>query len=475
MAEQIDVLKALAPREGATKAEDLAKEIKTTDNNTRALLSKLKRKNLVDGDTKEGWYITDAGKEVVAKNLQVPVTLKDSGKDELSKFKYYGQVAGAEPDDIAAAAELFQSTNMRDIKEVERCLAEAAVPTNYRIRWVNLYRNYLRDTTPPADRDQLYPLPRAEEVRTRSEAGAPGRQEAGAEESLDFIVEGTEIRRTEAGFGDFTFNQALRVVAAKRGSVPRGSTESDLTGALNAFAAALKNTNPNQPLTVKDLLDFADKLKEARESGGGSGNTNQAAGYIDDEGWHPVQPGQPIVIKKEIQASPGKTVVVTQTSKGIEKREYQPGEPIIIETGAPPGGNNPMAMMPFPVFGSDGAPVTDGQGRPVYANIEPMLRWMGFTREEQRKDERHQALMGLAQTVRENVSDGIAALREAAQEVRTQRQAGGTKQEAGAPAQQVYECGECKTQFRLPDNPNWAQLQCPGCGHKWTREEVMKP
>jgi hypothetical protein len=470
MAGQKDVLKALISKEVATKTDDLAKELRTTEANTRALCSKLKNKNLVDGDTKEGWYITDAGKEVMNKDEEVPTTLKDSGKDELSKFKYYGQVAGAEPDDIAAASELFRSTDMRDINEIQRCLAEAAVPMNCRTRWINLYRNYLRDTTPPADRDVLYPLPRAEEVLTRAGPGTSTKQDAGSEDGLDFIVEGTEVHRTEPGLGDFTFRQALQVVAAKRGSVPRGSTESDLTGALTAFSNALKNTNPNQPLTINDMITLVERIK------GNSGEKkNQATGYIDEDGeWHETLPGHPIVIRKEIQANPQKTIVVRQTPQGVVTEEVQPGQPIIIQTAAPPSGNNPMAMMPFPVIGSDGKPVTDAEGRPVYANIEPMLKWMGFARDEQRKDERHQALMGLAQTVRENASDGIQALKEAAQEVRTQRQAGGTKQEAGPPTKQVYECGECKTQFRLPDNPNWAQLECPGCHLTWTREEVMK-
>lgn len=473
MAEQIDVLRALISKEAAAKNDELSKELRTTEGNVRSLCSKLKKKNLVDGDTKEGWYITDAGKEVINKELEVPFTLKDSGKDELSKFRYYGQVAGAEPDDIAAAAELFRSTDMRDIVEMQRCLAEAAVPMNYRTRWTNLYRNYLRDTTPPADRDILYPLPTAEEVRKRSEVGTPG-QRTNSEDGLNYIVEGVDIHRVEYGLGDFTLEQALKVVAVKRGSASRGGGEGELAGVLTAFSTALKNTNPNQQLTVKDVLDVIDRLKNNGNEN--KGQTGQPAGYIDEEGeWHDMIPGRPVVIRREIQPNPPpqKTVVVRQTDQGIVKEEYAAGEPIIIQTSAPPSVNNPMSMMPFPVIGSDGKPVTDSEGKPIYANIEPMLRWFGFARDEQRKDERHQALMNIVQTVRENASDGIQALKEAAQEIKANRQAGGTKQEAGAP-QQVYQCPKCNTQFRLPDNPNWSNLKCPGCGWTWSREEVMK-
>jgi hypothetical protein len=132
-------------------------------------------------------------------------------------------------------------------------------------------------------------------------------------------------------------------------------------------------------------------------------------------------------------------------------------------------------MMPFPVIGSDGKPVVDQNGQPVYANIEPMMKWLGFQGEQRRANERHGALMDLVQTVRENVPDGIQALRAAAEETRAKGKTEGTKQEAAA-APQAYECGQCKTQFTLPTTEGWTNLKCPNpaCGKVWTREEVMK-
>jgi hypothetical protein len=113
--------------------------------------------------------------------------------------------------------------------------------------------------------------------------------------------------------------------------------------------------------------------------------------------------------------------------------------------------------------------VVDRDGHPVYANIEPMLKWLGFQSEQRRADERHTTLMGLAQTVRENLGDGIQALKAAATEIQKTKQQPPPKLETP----QAYECGNCKTQFALPTTEGWQTLKCPKCEQTWTRKEVL--
>jgi len=76
---------------------------------------------------------------------------------------------------------------MRSMSEVERVLAEVNVPQNIRQTWINLYRGYLRNTTPPGKREELYPLPKIEET-AREAAAATG--ERAREDALDYVVEG---------------------------------------------------------------------------------------------------------------------------------------------------------------------------------------------------------------------------------------------------------------------------------------------
>ncbi|GAH88684.1 unnamed protein product, partial [marine sediment metagenome] len=124
----------------------------------------------------------------------------------------------------------------------------------------------------------------------------------------------------------------------------------------------------------------------------------------------------------------------------------------------------------FPVFGSDGEPVYDKDGKPVYANIEPMMKWMGFQSEQKRADERHGALMGIAQTVRENLGDGIAAIKAAAEEAKK-----GTGVKTVASEQPTgYECFDCHTQFQIPDVP-FETVTCPNpeCRRVYSKEEIM--
>ena len=468
MASQTEVLKALHEEEGANKPPDLAKRLKTSEDTVRALMSKLKKKALVDGDAKGGWYITDAGIKALEAGEKIPTTITDVGEDELSKFKYYGQLNGVETNLIEAAAELFQNLDMRSMEDFERVMVEMNIPLTQRGRWTGNYRGFLRNTTPVEERDELYPLPAPSATSKASEEGATSTTEKARGDGVDYIVEGNEIHRVGDGLGEFTFKQALQVVAARRGSVPKAEGDGSLTGALNAFAEALKSASPSQPLTVQDVLNIINTMKE------NSGEAS-APGYVDEDGdWHELKPGQPVILKRSAQSPTGKTLVIKQTPEGIVAEEHQAGSPIIINANPPPANTGTPAtamppMMPFPVIGSDGAPVVDGDGHPVYANIEPMLKWLGFQSEQRRADERHSALMGLAQTVRENLGDGIQALKAAAQEIQK------TGKSTAQGTAQAYECGQCKTKFTIPTTEGWETLKCPNpnCGKTWTRQEVL--
>ena len=464
MANQTDVLRALASKEGPVDAATLAKDLRTSDGTIRAYFSKMKKKGYVDGGGTE-WYITEAGRAALLRGEKVVTTKEDVGEDELSKFAYYGQLSAVDPDKVTACTELFQNTNMRSMDEFDRVMAELNVPQNQRTQWRSLYIGYLRNTTPPEKREALYPLPSPEEVKQREEAAAAGERPRG--EGVDYIVEDNNILKVGAEMGMFTFKEALQVVAAKRGTGAGGGGFGDV---LTAFANAVKTLNPNEPLTVENVIDIFDKITESRGKGDGGGQTPPVSFVIEDGQVRELKAGQPIVIHKDVQ-QPGKTLVVTQTPEGIKTEEHVAGSPIIINAPQPspsPGSNLPP-MMPFPVIGSDGQPVYDKDGKPVYANIEPMMKWLGFQSEQKRADERHNMLMGVGQTVRENASDIIAAFKVAAEEIKT-----GTKVSAPTQEQPQVKCS-CGILLNLPAG-DWQEIQCPGpeCQRVWTRDQVKE-
>lgn len=462
MANQNDVLRALSTKEGAASPAELASELRAGEPTVRTYLNRLKTKKYVDGGA-SAWYITDAGKAALERVEEIPTIKEDVGEDELSKFRYYGELSGVPADMIDACFELFQNTNMRSMDEMERIMAEMNVPQPQRIRWRNLYRGYLRNTTPPEERDELYPLPKPEEAAA-GEDGVQAAETSGKGERLDYIVESNDILQVGEGMGMFTFRQALQVVAAKRGTAPQ--PQAGGLGTFKDFADAISTLNPNKPLTVEDILTIINTVNESR----GGGGEALPGSFVDAEGnVKKLEPGQPIVVKS-VKREPGKTYIVNPETSDLE--EYEPGKPIVIKVQQG-GGSNPSGMMPFPVFGSDGEPAYDKEGKPIYANLEPMMKYMGFQSEQRRAEERHDVLMGLAKTVRENLGDGVAALKAAAEGIK-----GGTGAKTSESKKEpplVFECADCHTTFSPP--PGWAgqPIKCPSpeCGREYTKEELL--
>ncbi|KKK53009.1 hypothetical protein LCGC14_3099090, partial [marine sediment metagenome] len=144
MANQNDVLRAMSNKEEAASPTALAGELRAGEATIRTYLNRLKKKAYVDGGGSQ-WYITDAGRAALEREGGVPTTKEDIGEDELSKFKYYGELSGVPEDKVTACAELFQNTNVRSMPEMERVLAEINIPQPQQNQWKNLYRGYLRN------------------------------------------------------------------------------------------------------------------------------------------------------------------------------------------------------------------------------------------------------------------------------------------------------------------------------------------
>jgi len=87
--------------------------------------------------------------------------------------------------------------------------------------------------------------------------------------------------------------------------------------------------------------------------------------------------------------------------------------------------------------------------------------------------QRNQHLGTLADTVKENLGAGIAAITAAAEEIK----ASGATKTPPAPQEQpqMFSCGTCKTQFSPP--PGWAgqPIKCPNpeCPREYTKEELL--
>ncbi|MBA7695090.1 hypothetical protein ES703_103711 [subsurface metagenome] len=122
---------------------------------------------------------------------------------------------------------------------------------------------------------------------------------------------------------------------------------------------------------------------------------------------------------------------------------------------------NPSTGTPVQIAGPD--------GNPLVMDLGQVIDWRKFQGEERRADERHSTLVGLSQTVRENIPDGIQAILATVSELK-----GGTGGKATESKQepQTFECADCHEQFSPPAGWAGQPLKCPKCFREYTKEEL---
>jgi hypothetical protein len=435
MASIQQLLEALNTKAATVSSSELAKELGATTETTLTQLKREKEKGNVDGNVKEGWLITDEGRKALEKGVHP--TMIDEGVTPRQQFEAIGQRIGIPGDRIILAADIVWSGDYTDIKWVWEALGQANLAADVKSLWVNAWRAKLQKAIPPELLTEL----------TGAAKLAAGEGETGVTRTKvpdrDYIIAEDIPVRVGAGLGDYTMQDAkdilaIRALKNRLGSAGQaGGTQpaamekvSDIITALEPYInkgadlAALKET-------------LADKLALVRQ---------EILSHIP-------QPGQTIQPRSFIEQLTDFIGVMSQMKNA--------GPMLKSILGIPETSANPLTGTPVQVTGPG--------GQPVVMDLGSIINWKKFEGEERRADERHTALVGLAQTVRENVSDGVAAIKAAVEEAKK-----GTEAKAPAPQPTAYECGACHTKFSIPDVP-FETVKCPNpqCGRVYTKEEVM--
>ncbi|MBA7682937.1 hypothetical protein ES703_91293 [subsurface metagenome] len=470
MASQNDILELLRTKEAAIGTEELTKELKASREGTRKQLTRLKEKGYVDGDSQEGWFITDDGEKQLDRGGVRP-SMVSEGVTERDVFEKIGRRIGINEDRIVLAADNVWSGDYTDLKFVWDALGAAGIRADLKSSWVNSWRHHLQQGIPPELAAVLVTPERKKEEVT--EAGVK------AEEGRSYILQDDLPVYVGKNLGDLTYDDALDLSkiragrAARRGDGTPGQQWGPdeilkIVKAVQEFvpsgAAVPKSYVVSRGEEGKAIVQEVEQGKpvvvDQPASQPGSTYMVNPEGEVKE-----LKPGEPIVIKQPAAAAtPQKTFIVKQTSEGTTVvEEHDLGKPIIIQAVAPGGGL--PATYPFPATGADGKPLFDSNGNPIYVNVEPMIKWMGFQREQKRSDERHSALMELTGVIKENLPIGIEAFSRAASEV---------KGKAPESAAQQYECGNCHKTFTLPRVPGEEEkVVCPHCQQEWTGKEVI--
>jgi len=436
LANQNQVLQALSSEGGLVITENLATSVGTTQDTIRALCSKLKSKGYVDGSTKEGWTITSDGREVLERGLKIPTTPEDVGADTESKFKYYGKLAGVDPDRILATTEAILTGDPENLEHVWEVMTQMDIAMPNRRRWFNSWRYYLNQGIPAELKEKVFGSPDDEKGETLPLSAK--------ERGKDYIIVDEEPIRVGAGLGDYGLQDAKDILGIRAlrsrfagvgqgGSPPAGSEKvSELITALAPFI-----NKSSDPEMLKETL--ADKLALQRQ---------EILSHMPQQGPQPKSFGEEIT---------GFAAALSSLKEA--------GPMLKSILGLPESSGNPSTGLPVQIKGPDGSPIVMDLGQ--------VIDWRRFQNDERRADERHGALVGLAQTVRENFGDGISALKAAAEDVK-----GTSKSKtAESPPQQpqVFECGDCHTTFGAPAEWAGEPIICPNpkCGRQYTKEELM--
>jgi len=461
-----ELLQALNTKAAAVSTADLAKELGASKETTLTQLKREKDKGNVDGNSEEGWVITEAGKKALG---AVPSMISE-GVTPRQKFEAFGHLIGIKPERVTLATHIVWSGDYNDLKWVWDALGQADIDVDLRRVWTNAWRAHLKKGIPPDLEKVLVGAEEEGEVK----AGAKPK----VEEGRSYILVDDLPVYVGKNLGDLIYEDALDLARIRgsraarqpaQGAAGQQVTADDIIRIVNAVRdwtgasaappksyivspgeegkAIVQEVEPGKPLVLPTPAASRPGLTYLVDK---DGSVKQ------------IQSGEPIVIKQEAPLAQ-RTFIVKQTTEGAKIEELDTSKPIIIN--APASGSGMQSMWPFPAVGADGKPMVDDKGNPILVNIEPMLKYMGFMDERRRSDERHSALMGLAQTMKENVPIAIEAFQRAVAEV---------KGKAPESTTQQYECGGCHTKFTLPREPGEDEkVICPNCHQEWTGKEVL--
>ncbi len=208
MANLTQVLEGLNTKEAAASTADLAGELKASTEGTRKQLTRLKERGYVDGDSKEGWLITDAGRKALEKG-EVRPSMVDEGVTPREKFEAIARRIGITDDRIVLAADIVWSGDYTDVKWVWEALGQADIRDDLRKIWVNAWRAFLQKGIPPELEVELTGLPPG------AEEGKPGEAVRPKVPARDYIILDDEPVRVGENLGDYSLQDAKDILGIR--------------------------------------------------------------------------------------------------------------------------------------------------------------------------------------------------------------------------------------------------------------------
>ncbi len=438
MSVQNDILEVLNQRGQPVKTSELAEALKKPSSTIRGETTRLKQRGYIEGDSQEGWVITDTAKEQLEKGGIHP-SMIDEGVTPRQQFEAIGHRIGIKDDRVVLASDIVWSGDFNDVKWVWQALGQANIADDLRGVWVNAWRAKLHKSIPPELETELTGVGKAE---AESGEGTASRKPGGRE----YIIVDDEPVRVGANLGDYSLQDAKDIMgiralrsrfsgAGQAGTASQPGTTERVSDLLTALSPYLNKGGTDE--TLKELISTQMELQK-----------QEILSRIPQPG----QPAQPKTFMEQI------TLFIAALGSLKEA-----GPMLRSILGVPESsGGNPSAGVPVQLAGPD--------GKPMVMDIGQVINWQKFQGDERRADERQTAITETMKTARENIPDGIQAILQTVAEVKG---GAGAKPSTPVPqAQPQIKCS-CDAVINLPAG-DWLEFQCPQCQQVWTREQVKE-
>jgi len=446
MATQGDVLRALAEEEDAVKALDLVPKVKAGENTIRTWLNRLSKKGYVDGGGKEGWFITDEGRQALDVEKNVSVTREDVGADTESKLKYFAHLAGVSVEKAQGAIELILGHDPEDVDWCWEAMKQMDIPIDKRRVWHNQWRNYLHQPIPPNLKEEILGDREKKGDEKEEKGGDAGSRKSGR----DYMIVDDEPVFVGEGLGEYGLQDAKEILTIKAIKAAKGRAQTNATTGqpgltiddvktiIDMVQAAQGDKGGQKSYIVRQGEEGfkVDEIEEGKPLVVGGGSTPPKTLFINQEGQlEELQPGNPITIsrsepaksyfvnpKGEVQElRPGEPIVVKQTTQEPSKTyvvkpdgtldEVAPGQPIIIN----------QQPSPTPEGDRIAVELDDSEGKPMGSVKLQLPAYIKYQKEFagiRRDEEKHREFLGIfgelrkaIPTVAKNIDGIIAGIR----------------------------------------------------------------
>jgi len=354
MASITELLEALNIEAAAVSTADLASKLKASKEGTLKQLNREKDKGYVDGNSQEGWLITESGRKALEKGGIHP-SMIDEGVTPRQQFEAIGRRIGIKEDRIVLATDIVWSGDYDDIKWVWEALGQADIAADLRNVWVNAWRAKLHKGIPPELETELTGASKAEE-KAEAKAGA-GVKETGGR---DYILDDDMPVRVGQGVGDFDLQTAkeLATLRALKDRFSKGGTAS--TGAAPPVDQRL-------PELITALAAFREKPNDE--------SVNTLLKELSDTKFGALKTE---ILSRIPQAQEQKSFIEQLSEFGAAMRDLGPILRSVLGI--------PESPQPTPA-----TPLTDKNGNPYVMDIQSLLTVKRFEGDERRADAEQKA------------------------------------------------------------------------------------